>query len=640
MKKKAISLLIAGLMVLEPCTMAGAADFSDAEVISQNAETNESEGSDDIAVIDESTEELSENEEELSISDEAASDSEELSIDAGSQDAEQGETSEFGDGNNEDFSDNTVSAAEAGAGILKSGRLSNSVTWDAYDNGELVITGTGEMPALPDGMFAQPWAYLGNITKVKVSDGITSIGENAFAYMLDLKEAELGKDIKKIGADAFYNDSALEKINLPENLTSIGTEAFMFCAKLKGELKFPETLTSVGAEAFNGCDELTSIVLPKSLKELPTGAFHYDWGIKRIVIPVTLTKIGANAFEGCWPSIVQYTGTQEQWKKLNFHVFDNAIELEQLNLIYNFNMAEVDEHIWSQEREWDGDEPLDCTVSRTQSYHCIICGAIDESSTVTIPGKAHTWSSELKYDEKNSLDVLYDCTKGGTKSRHCTKCGAIDKDSTVELPIRSAHDFGAWEVLQEATLTQEKITRRRCKVCDVSEEEVGKKLSPYAKVTKTAYTLNPQQKLTTLSVKYVKGDSVVSWKSSNTKVATVTKGSNGKCTVVAGKTPGKATLIVKLKSKKTAKVTITVRSVKTTKITGVKSSIALKVKKNAILKPVLTPKNSTEKITYKSSNTKIATVSSAGKITAKKKGTAYIYVKSGSKTVKCKVVVK
>ena len=48
----------------------------------------------------------------------------------------------------------------------------------------------------------------------------------------------------------------------------------------------------------------------------------------------------------------------------------------------------------------------------------------------------------------------------------------------------------------------------------------------------------------------------------------------------------------------------------------------------------------TEKITYRSSNTKIATVTFTGRITAKKKGTAYIYMKSGSKTVKCKVVVK
>ena len=39
MKKKVVSLLIAGLMMLEPCTMADAADLSDTEVIEQSVES-------------------------------------------------------------------------------------------------------------------------------------------------------------------------------------------------------------------------------------------------------------------------------------------------------------------------------------------------------------------------------------------------------------------------------------------------------------------------------------------------------------------------------------------------------------------------------------------------------------------------
>ena len=97
-----------------------------------------------------------------------------------------------------------------------------------------------------------------------------------------------------------------------------------------------------------------------------------------------------------------------------------------MNIEYNFASDKVDEHIWSQEREWDGEDPYDCTVARTKSYHCIVCGAIDERSTVTVPGKEHTWIAEKIYDEKNDMD-FYDCTKGGTKSYHCKECGAIEK---------------------------------------------------------------------------------------------------------------------------------------------------------------------------------------------------------------------
>lgn len=58
----------------------------------------------------------------------------------------------FGDGEEADFSDNAEAATDVGASIQKSGRLSNTVTWDFYDNGELVINGTGAVPDMPDGL--------------------------------------------------------------------------------------------------------------------------------------------------------------------------------------------------------------------------------------------------------------------------------------------------------------------------------------------------------------------------------------------------------------------------------------------------------------------------------------------------------
>ena len=81
-------------------------------------------------------------------------------------------------------------------------------------------------------------------------------------------------------------------------------------------------------------------------------------------------------------------------------------------------------------------------------------------------------------------------------------------------------------------------------------------------------------------------------------------------------------------------------AIKTQKITGIAKTLKLKKKEKAALVPVLTPVTSTEKVTYKSSNSKIAAVNAKGQVTAKKKGTAVITVKSGKKTVKCKVTVR
>ena len=133
------------------------------------------------------------------------------------------------------------------------------------------------------------------------------------------------------------------------------------------------------------------------------------------------------------------------------------------------------------------------------------------------------------------------------------------------------------------------------------------------------------------------GDKIASWKSSNTKIVTVS--SKGKIT---GKKAEKATVTVTLKSGVKASVKITVQSqtVATTKITGVSSKLSLKKGKSITLAPVLTPLTFQQKITYTTSNKNVATVSSKGKITAKKKGTATITVTSGKKRVKCKVTVK
>ena len=69
----------------------------------------------------------------------------------------------------------------------------------------------------------------------------------------------------------------------------------------------------------------------------------------------------------------------------------------------------------------------------------------------------------------------------------------------------------------------------------------------------------------------------------------------------------------------------------------------LKKGKSIKLKATIMPSNAdNKKVTWKSSNKRVATVSSKGKIKAKNKGTAIITVKTkdGKKTAKCKVTVK
>lgn len=132
----------------------------------------------------------------------------------------------------------------------------------------------------------------------------------------------------------------------------------------------------------------------------------------------------------------------------------------------------------------------------------------------------------------------------------------------------------------------------------------------------------------------------VTWKSSNTKVATVD--SKGKLKSIA---PGTATITCTAKdgngAKATCKVTV-FRQV--TKITLNNTTLNWKVGKSGNFKATVTPANATNKaVTWKSSNTKVATVNSNGRLTSVGEGTATITCTakdgSGAKAT-CKVTVK
>ena len=130
----------------------------------------------------------------------------------------------------------------------------------------------------------------------------------------------------------------------------------------------------------------------------------------------------------------------------------------------------------------------------------------------------------------------------------------------------------------------------------------------------------------------------VTWSSSNTNVATVD--SNGK---VTGIKAGTATITVKTNDgNKTASCTVTVKNVAATEISLNTNNKTLEKGSTFNLTATISPKNTTNKtITWTSSNTSVATVSSSGVVTAVKKGSAVITAKtSNGMTATCNVTVK
>lgn len=199
------------------------------------------------------------------------------------------------------------------------------------------------------------------------------------------------------------------------------------------------------------------------------------------------------------------------------------------------------------------------------------------------------------------------------------------------------HSYTTWKKVSSATVFAPEKQESTCDFCgEKTTKTVGEKLTPTVKLTATKLALKTKQSVTVRATGLAKGDYVKSWISSKKSVATVDK--NGKITATSKE--GTAVITVTLASGKTAKVTVTVKMIRTTKLTKVPKTLSLTTGKKYTLKPVVTPSNSQEKVTYKSSNTKIATVSSTGVITAKKVGKVTITVQSGKQKATVTLTVK
>ena len=132
-------------------------------------------------------------------------------------------------------------------------------------------------------------------------------------------------------------------------------------------------------------------------------------------------------------------------------------------------------------------------------------------------------------------------------------------------------------------------------------------------------------------------DRIVSYKSSDTKTATVSK--NG---TIKGKKIGTAKITVTLASGYSTSFNVKVQKKKVAvkKITVDKKKITLKKKKSYKIKAELQPITASDKVTFTSSNKKVATVNAKGVVKAKKAGTAKITVKAGKKKAIVTVKVK
>ena len=101
-----------------------------------------------------------------------------------------------------------------------------------------------------------------SLTGINLPSGIKSIGADIFNGCTGLKNIIIPEGVTSVGMQAFYNCSNLTEIHLPETLESIGIYAFYGCEKLT-VINIPDSLKEIGKDAFLNCSSLTEPVLPE-----------------------------------------------------------------------------------------------------------------------------------------------------------------------------------------------------------------------------------------------------------------------------------------------------------------------------------------------------------------------------------------
>ena len=168
-----------------------------------------------------------------------------------------------------------------------------------------------------------------SLKAITLPDGVNSIGWAAFEDCSSLKSIVIPKDVTSIGTGLFINCSSLESIEIPESVTSIGEQAFQNCSSLEN-IEIPESVTSIGQEAFENCSSLKRIVIPKNVTSIGTGMFLNCSSLTSIEIPVGLTDIGIEAFSGC--SSLKSIEIPKSVTSIGWQAFEDCSSLESITI--------------------------------------------------------------------------------------------------------------------------------------------------------------------------------------------------------------------------------------------------------------------------------------------------------------------
>ncbi len=338
----------------------------------------------------------------------------------------------------------TVNVEDSGfCGSINGG---TNVWWTLYDDGTIIVSGSGDMGIIDcdkskikkaiveDGVNTMNYAFQ-NCTNLisayvpgSVILGTISFMDYAFYGCTSLTDVTISEGVTRINYHAFEGCTSLEHITLPSTIDSVDEWSFAGCTALKS-ITIPENTTLIMWNAFEGCTSLESVDI-KSCNTIGSDAFAGCTALESVNLPENINYISYGVFGDCSSlKNVNYAGTDIQWSKV-------IIE-ENNDPLLNATM----EHVCSF-----GNPVVTAPTCTEDGYTTYSCSCGQEIRSFVVPALGHNYVDgvcsvcgevELHTHAFTSEVVEPTCSEPGYTKYTCS-CGETYNDDYTEA---LGHDY-------------------------------------------------------------------------------------------------------------------------------------------------------------------------------------------------------
>lgn len=265
------------------------------------------------------------------------------------------------------------------------------------------------------------------------------IAEGAFVYRDDIKNVIIYDGITAIGNAAFGRCDNLESVVMADTVR---------------EICVGENYKGWGSFEFN--DNLKNIKLSESLKAIPSESFQYSGGLRSIEIPNSVVTVGNAAFEGC--NNLEKVKLSSNLKALPTNIFYNCYSLKSVELPEKIEF--IDEGAFAECNYLEGVTILnqECKISPK-------CGIRQEAIIY-----GYEWSTADDYAWENSMRFREYCPHENTENVPLLKASCYTDGHCEGVKCL---DCGRWASGGEAIIASH-FDENGDEICDRCEKSMPK----------------------------------------------------------------------------------------------------------------------------------------------------------------------